>query len=88
MSEKLPAFKSQKFQNTSLKLNKNQLTNIVKVLANIKNYDKTIQITRNSLIFSLIRAAMDNNIKILELDKVGYTFKELFDLSNTMTKAD
>lgn len=88
MSEKLPAFESQKFQNINLKLNKIQLTNIVKVLKNIKNYDNTIQITRNSLVFSLIKAAMDNDIKILELDKVGYTFKELYDLPNNGKKVN
>jgi len=88
MSEKLPVFDSQKFQCANLKINKNQLTNITEVLDNIKKYNKTIQITRNSLIFSLLKAAMDNDIKILKLDKVEYTFRELMDLPNKSKKAD
>ncbi|MGH4125484.1 MAG: hypothetical protein ACREV6_21430 [Clostridium sp.] len=81
MSEKLPAFECQKFKYVNLKINKNHLINITKVLENIKKYDKTIQITRNSLIYSLLKAAIDNNIKILELDGAEYTFKELMGLT-------
>lgn len=88
MSEKLPVFDSQKFQYANLKINKNQLTNITEVLDNIKKYNKTIQITRNSLIFSLLKAAMDNDIKILKLDKVEYTFRDLMDLPNKSKMAD
>lgn len=81
MSEKLPTFQCQKFKYVNLKINNNHLMNITKVLENIKKYDKTIQLTRNSLIYSLLKAAIDNNIKILELDGVEYTFKELMDLT-------
>lgn len=88
MSEKLPVFESQKFQYVNLKVNKKQLTNITEALANILKYNNTIQITRNSLIYSMLKAAIDNDIKIIELDKVAYTFKELMDLPNKSKKAD
>ncbi len=81
MSEKLPTFECQKFKYVNLKINNTQLISITKALDNIKKYDKTIQITRNSLIYSLLKAAIDNNIKILELDGAEYTFKELMDLT-------
>ena len=82
MTDKLPAFESKIFQNINLKMNKTQLTSITDVVANIIKYDNTIQISRNSLIYSLLRAAIQNDIKILEIDGVEYTFGELMDLSN------
>ena len=52
------------------------------MLENIMKYNNTVQITRNSLVYCQLKAAMQNDIKILELDKVKYTFKELMDLPN------
>lgn len=86
MSEKLPTFESKKFQNINLKINRDQLNNITEVVANIIKYDKTIQITRNTLIYSLLKAAIQNDIKILEIDEVKYTFSELVDLPKKSIK--
>jgi hypothetical protein len=88
MSEKLPVFRTEKFQTANLKLSKDQLASITEALLIIKKYNRTIQITRNSLVYSLLKAAMNNDIKILQIDGVEYTFKELMDLPNKSKRVD